>query len=181
MFWKNLLQLDGKLTASLRIHEHQKWMRPLGTFFAHSGDSWFLLLFLVVAWFFTKGSWHRITALMAGAIVMLALIVLAIKFLIRRRRPEGTWGAIYRNSDPHSFPSGHAARTMMLAVLMLLLGPAWLGIVLAVWALLVSLARVGMGVHYVSDVVAGIILGVLFSLGFTALVPWFVATLPAVF
>ncbi len=112
---------------------------------------------------------------------MLAILVLAIKFLIKRRRPEGTWGAIYRNSDPHSFPSGHAARTMMLAVLMLLLGPIWLGIVLVLWSLMVSLARVGMSVHYISDIAAGILLGVLFSFGFSALVPWFIATLPAVF
>jgi len=181
MFWKKIVALDEKLTESLRIHEDQKWLRPLGTFFAHSGDSWFILLLLVIVWFFTKGDWHRLTALMAGAVVMLAIIVLAIKFLIRRKRPEGTWGAIYRNSDPHSFPSGHAARTMMLATLMLLLGPMWLGILLVFWALLVSLARVGMGVHFVSDVVAGILLGILFSLGFSALIPWFVSTLPIVF
>ena len=112
---------------------------------------------------------------------MLAIIVLVIKFLIKRRRPEGTWGAVYRNSDPHSFPSGHAARTMMLATLMLLLGPLWLGVVLAIWSLLVSLARVGMGVHYISDIAAGILLGILFAFGFSALVPWFVATLPIVF
>lgn len=181
MFWKKLVALDERLTGSLRIHEDQKWMRPLGTFFAHSGDSWFILLLLVVVWFLTKGFWHRLTALMAGAVVMLAIIVLATKFLIRRKRPEGTWGAIYRNSDPHSFPSGHAARTMMLATLMLLLGPTWLGILLVIWALLVSLARVGMGVHYMSDVAAGILLGILFSFGFSALIPWFVSTLPIVF
>ena len=121
MFWTKILALDEKLTTSLRIHEHQKWMRPFGIFFAHSGDSWFILLLLVLVWFFTKGFWHRLSALLAGAVVMLAIIVLVIKFLIKRRRPEGTWGAIYRNSDPHSFPSGHAARTMMLAALMLLL------------------------------------------------------------
>ena len=115
MFWKNILSLDEKLTASLRIHEHQKWMRPIGVFFAHSGDSWFILLLLMLVWFFTRGYWHRLSALLAGSVVMLAILVLAIKFLIKRRRPEGTWGAIYRNSDPHSFPSGHAARTMMLA------------------------------------------------------------------
>jgi undecaprenyl-diphosphatase len=118
---------------------------------------------------------------MAGAVVMLAIIVLVIKFLIKRRRPEGTWGAIYRNSDPHSFPSGHAARTMMLAVLMLLLGPIWLGVILVLWSLMVCLARVGMGVHYVSDVGAGIVLGIAFAFGFFALVPWFTSTFPIFF
>jgi undecaprenyl-diphosphatase len=181
MFWKNLIALDERATAALRIRKDQKWLRRLGTFFAHSGDSWFILLFLLLVWFFTKGYWHRLSALLTGAVVILAVLILAIKFLIRRQRPEGDWGAVYRNSDPHSFPSGHAARTMMLATLMLLQGPLWLGAVLVIWSLLVSLARVGMGVHYVSDVAAGIVLGVAYTFGFAALIPWFTTTFPLFF
>ncbi len=124
MLWRKILTLDVKLTDSLRIHDGQKWMRRIGTFFAHSGDSWFIVLLLAFLWFFTSGEWRKLTSLLAIAVIVLALLVLSIKFLIRRQRPEGTWGAIYRNSDPHSFPSGHAARTMMLGTLMLLLGPS---------------------------------------------------------
>jgi len=47
----------------------------------------------------------------------------------------------------------------MLAVVMLGIGPLWLGLLLLVWAPLVGLARVAMGVHYLSDVLAGMILG----------------------
>jgi undecaprenyl-diphosphatase len=88
-----------------------------------------------------------------------AVVVMAIKFTVRRSRPEGEWGRIYRSTDPHSFPSGHAARAAMLAVLGLGLGPAWLGIALLIWAPLVGLARVVLGVHYPSDVAAGMVLG----------------------
>jgi len=86
--------------------------------------------------------------------------VMSIKFVVRRRRPEGEWGGIYRATDPHSFPSGHAARAFLIAVLVIGLGPAWLAVTLCIWAPLVSLARVAMGVHYVSDVVAGALLGI---------------------
>jgi undecaprenyl-diphosphatase len=48
---------------------------------------------------------------------------------------------------------------MMLAVLALGVGPGWLGGLLLFWAPLVSLARVAMGVHYLSDILAGILLG----------------------
>ncbi len=91
--------------------------------------------------------------------VVTAVLVMAIKFTVRRRRPEGEWGGIYRNTDPHSFPSGHAARVVMLAVLALSLGPAWFATLLVLWAPLVGLARIAMGVHYVSDVVVGMALG----------------------
>ena len=93
------------------------------------------------------------------SIIALAVIVLAVKFAIRRRRPEGEWGALYRTTDPHSFPSGHAARAILLAILAIGLGPGWLAICLCVWAPLVALARVAMGVHYLSDVVAGAVVG----------------------
>lgn len=118
---------------------------------------------------------------MAAGAVGLAVLVLLIKFTIKRRRPEGQWGAIYRNTDPHSFPSGHAARTAMLAVIALALGPAWFGILMVIWAPLVSLARVWMGVHYVSDVLAGILLGIISGLIVLQIAPWLYSLLPAIF
>ncbi len=60
--------------------------------------------------------------------------------------------------------AGHAARAFLIAVLATGLGPAGLAVVLWAWAPLVSLARVAMGVHYVSDVVAGCIVGVLMGI-----------------
>lgn len=175
---KQILELDARLTENLRITEKQSRLRPFGIFLAHSGDSWFILLALLAVWLLTRGLWHQLTALMAVAAIGLAIVVLVTKFLIRRKRPEGDWGAIYRNTDPHSFPSGHAARTAMLALIGLMMGPLWFGVILVVWAPLVSLARVWMGVHYVSDVVAGILLGVMAALVATGISPWLVATFP---
>jgi undecaprenyl-diphosphatase len=104
-------------------------------------------------------------------------VVLAIKFLVRRERPQGEWGGIYRNTDPHSFPSGHAARSFLIAIIASAFGPAWLAALLWVWAPLVALARVAMGVHYLSDVVAGAVLGVIVALFglqiYAPLIAWF--------
>lgn len=47
----------------------------------------------------------------------------------------------------------------MLAVIGAGLGPAWLGLLLLVWAPFVPLARVAMGVHYLSDILAGALFG----------------------
>ena len=76
----------------------------------------------------------------------------------------GEWGKIYRNTDPHSFPSGHAARAFLIATIAAGLGPAWLAVVLWIWAPLVALARVAMGVHYLSDIMAGAVFGGLVAL-----------------
>ena len=104
-------------------------------------------------------------------------MVLGVKFLVKRKRPEGEWGGIYRNTDPHSFPSGHAARAFLIATLGTVLAPPWLAAVLWVWAPLVALARVAMGVHYLSDIIAGAVLGVIVAvLGlqfYQFLIDWF--------
>ena len=160
---KNLMELDARLSEQMRVAGKPGAFRPLGSFLAHSGDSWFWLVGLGLVWFFGSDYWRsRAMALLVGILVT-AVVVMAIKFTVRRRRPDGEWGDIYRNTDPHSFPSGHAARATMLAVMMVGMGPAWIGALLVVWAPLVSLARVSMGVHYLSDVVAGTVLGILIA------------------
>lgn len=181
MWFERLLKFDNDLTAKVRIKDTRSRLKPFAVFFAHSGDSWFVLLALFVIWLLTDGDWHRLAAVMAAGALGLAVLVLIIKFSIKRRRPEGKWGSIYRNTDPHSFPSGHAARTALLAVIALGLGPLWLGLACALWAVLVSLARVWMGVHYLSDVVAGILLGILAGVVVLQIVPWMTITFPAIF
>jgi len=146
-------------------------MRNLAVLLAHSGDSWFWLLGLVILYWFGSEAWKWRALVMFSAILVTAALVMAIKFTVRRRRPEGEWGQIYRKTDPHSFPSGHAARAAMLAVLALGLGPMWFSVLLLIWAPLVTLARVAMGLHYLSDVVAGALLGILIGLLTLILLP----------
>jgi undecaprenyl-diphosphatase len=160
-----LLELDARLTTRLRITERPGGLRTLAILLAHSGDSWFWLLGLLVLWLAGNDYWKSRAVSLAIGITLTAVVVLAIKFLVRRKRPEGEWGGLYRNTDPHSFPSGHAVRAVMLAVLALALGPAWLAVVLILWAPFVSLARVAMGLHYLSDVLAGIGFGIVLGLG----------------
>jgi undecaprenyl-diphosphatase len=158
---QRLLKLDADLSVRLRVAERPGLTRSLAAIFAHSGDSWFWLLGLALTWWLGTTEWKQKALLMGGAILVSAVLVMVIKFTIRRRRPAGEWGGIYRSTDPHSFPSGHAARACLLAVLAVGLGPAWFGILLVVWAPLVCLARVAMGVHYLSDVLAGMVFGTL--------------------
>lgn len=161
---RSILELDARLSDQMRVAEKPGALRAMAAFLAHSGDSWFWGAALIILWIFSGPGWREWQVVELAGIGLLAVLVLAIKFLVRRRRPEGEWGSIYRNTDPHSFPSGHAARAFLIAVVGSALGPAWLGTVLWIWAPLVALARVAMGVHYVSDVVAGAALGIIVAL-----------------
>ncbi len=158
---QKLLELDARLSARMRVAERPGFIRAGAAVLAHSGDSWFWWAGLVLLWWLGNPFWKHWALTILVSILLLAVVVLAIKFTIRRRRPAGEWGAIYRSTDPHSFPSGHAARVLLIAVLAAGMGPVWLALILWIWALLVALARAAMGVHYLSDILAGGILGVL--------------------
>ncbi|MEW5872191.1 MAG: phosphatase PAP2 family protein [Chloroflexota bacterium] len=166
---RNLLAFDAKYSDRLRIAEKPGLLRNLAIVFAHSGDSWFWLLGLALLWWLGNEAWKWRAVVMGVSMLGTAALVLVIKFTVRRQRPAGEWGDIYRKTDPHSFPSGHAARAALLAVLGVALGPAWLSLVLLVWAPLVVLARVAMGVHYLSDVLAGAVLGAVVGSGIAIL------------
>ncbi|MCE1255030.1 MAG: phosphatase PAP2 family protein [Anaerolineae bacterium] len=178
---ENIIQLDKAITGRIKAPSQNNIFWKTGAFFAHSGDSWFWLAGLFIVWLLTPGEWHRRTAVLAASIIIQAVLVLSIKFSIKRSRPPGEWGAIYRNTDPHSFPSGHATRAFMLAFMAWGLGPLWFAILLALWAPLVSLARVYVGVHYFSDVLAGALLGILIGWGLLALSPLMISIFPWVF
>lgn len=156
-----MIELDARLSDRMRIAESSGLLRTLAVILAHSGDSWFWLAGLGLLWWLGTDYWKVRALILIVTILLTALVVFLVKFAVRRRRPEGEWGKFYRNTDPHSFPSGHAVRSLMIAVLFLGLGPLWLGLILLAWAPLVGLARVAMGVHYLSDVLAGWILGLL--------------------
>jgi undecaprenyl-diphosphatase len=161
---RRLLELDVRHTRRLNIAKNLGPVRSAAAFLAHSGDSWFWLAGLGVLWWLGNDFWKERAIILGAGVLLTAVLVMGVKFTVRRRRPEGDWGNIYRSTDPHSFPSGHAARSMMLAVLAIGLGPAWFGLLVALWAPLVPLARVAMGVHYLSDVIAGAAFGIAMGL-----------------
>lgn len=176
-----ILALDARCTDRLRLSPACKVGWPLATFLAHSGDSWLWMIGLVLIWLGGDATWHRNAALMAFAVCAQALIIFAVKLAVRRERPSGEWGSVYRSIDPNSFPSGHATRAVLLAVMAVGLGPAWFAIAVLVWAPLVSLARIFTGVHYLSDVLAGALIGLLMGLAMLALQPLLLRSLPFLF
>jgi undecaprenyl-diphosphatase len=186
---QKLNEVDIDLTSRIRLKStgHSGWR--LAVILAHSGDSWLWATSVGLVWLL-RFLWrslpgvielHRFSAVLLISIVFQALAVYLLKNLIRRQRPSGEWGKIYRQVDPHSFPSGHATRAAMLAVLAISLGPAWFGWLLAIWAPLVCIARVMTGVHYVSDILGGIVLGLLMGLLFATIHPIWMGLFPFLF
>lgn len=81
-----------------------------------------------------------------------------LKFGIHRPRPFITYDFIEKLSGggSPSFPSGHTTDAFMIAIAVGLVSRRWY---LLIWAVLVAYSRLCLGVHYPSDVLAGIATG----------------------
>jgi undecaprenyl-diphosphatase len=100
-----------------------------------------------------------VAALVANVSSHLAVQIL--KMVIARPRPCDACGvplALTALPDANSFPSGHAAASMAVAVTLTLAHP-FAGPALLPLAMLVAVSRVKLRVHYVGDVIAGALLG----------------------
>lgn len=82
----------------------------------------------------------------------------ALKALIDRERPPVEFQLGHVSGD--SFPSGHAAgAAVVVVVVSLLCARWWVRATVWIWAVCVMASRLYLGVHWLSDVVAGAVLG----------------------
>lgn len=165
---KRLVAVDRALSARVAVPAGP--LRWLAHVVAHSGDSALWLGAAAAAILWGSPAWRSFGLRTLFATVVGALLATTIKFIVRRRRPDGPAAGLYAAVDQHAFPSGHATRIgCMLAVLTPLL-PGWGVAPFFLWAGLVCLARVALQVHYFLDVIAGLAVGGLAGLLFLAVI-----------
>ena len=121
--------------------------------------TYIVIPFLLISIFFWRTKNKRlIVPLWISLLVSLAIIYL-LKFSIQKPRPEQALGlnSAIKESG-YSFPSAHATASFAsLPVLNTILSKlSWFWYLLAV---LVAFSRIYLGVHYLSDVIAGAFIG----------------------
>lgn len=123
-----------------------------------------VLVSVAVTW--RSGKWLPAVLGLIGT-AGIGLLILTAKLVVGRSRPALPYAIV--SEDGYSFPSGHATGTAAVGLLCAWMLSRWLvtswtGRV-AVWSVAVGVtgavgfSRVYLGVHYVSDVVAGWLLG----------------------
>lgn len=129
------------------------------------GDKYFFLYVLaLILWCFDKEFGYRTTFLLLST----GFINNVLKEIFRVARPIGVKGirsSIIPPPGGYSFPSGHsqAAASFWMAVMMKA-RRLWVYMVGSGIIFLVALSRVYLGVHWPTDVMAGIMLGILQAL-----------------
>jgi membrane-associated phospholipid phosphatase len=169
-------RLDGEVANDLnaRVSGHPTWVGALQLI------SWFgrppILVFLVAAAVFytIRRGRRRLTIFLVVTPLGGAIVDSLVKILVNRPRP------VVDNPIAHaigkSFPSGHAMSSMVTyGSLILVFLPAVARVrrpiallVTAVMTLGIGISRLFLGVHFVSDVVGGWVLGLAWLLGAVA-------------
>lgn len=133
---------------------------PVITFLGNAG--WFWIAVAVLMLFFKR---TRKTGIMVGAALVFGLIIcnLILKPSIARIRPyevvEGINLLISKETD-FSFPSGHTAASFEAATVLMIRDRRF-GIPALILAALIAFSRLYLYMHYPTDVLAGIAVGVL--------------------
>ena len=168
-FWNKIRYWDYHIYKFLHgAIAGRPWLNESYLFFAKYG---IVIIFLSSIYLISR---RRINAFIAAFLAMglAAFVDLAITLIWKRQRPfiahsneiitPITKGL---HVDIASFPSAHTYIAFAIATAVFLYGHKKLGTFLFLVALLVGIGRIGAGLHYPSDVVAGALLGILSGVG----------------
>ena len=150
--------LDNATLLSVRSFESPSldFIVPLLTML---GDALFIcgITALLAVWFVYKKWWNKAVLLVAGVAGSAAMSYI-LKAITDRARPELWTHLVVETSQ--SFPSGHATSSMALALCVIVITRRlsywrWIVIAAGVYVGSIAFTRLYAGVHYLTDVLAG--------------------------
>lgn len=166
---------DAAVTLAVhRLYEScGSWMTPLMELISLLGKGGIFLILLSIILILCRPARHFGTAMLIALAVGALIVNLWLKVVIARPRPyadvEGLFYPLWQLMGSHtesdfSFPSGHTNAAFAAMVPVFILGKkswSWLALLFAV---LMGISRIYLVVHYPSDVVGGMITGILAGL-----------------
>ncbi len=150
---------------------------PVITFLGDNGYVWlFIALILTISKKYRK----------VGVVMFVALVIdvgtvnVVLKNIFSRPRPFDLeeWQGIFQypglvtKPDSFSFPSGHTAAAFAGATALATIDKKRVGVLGFILAILIGFSRIYVHVHYCTDVLAGIVVGVLCGVAAIIIVKW---------
>lgn len=158
---KKMKEYDKRISFSMirfyqyhTLNEIMKLISSCGDF----GMSWLIIIFVTNLFENTRQmSIHMLFALIVATLVG----QITIKSIVRRKRPCHTYQDVQilvPVPSDLSFPSGHTTSSFACSTVLFCYHPL-LGLIGYTYAALTAISRVYLFVHYLSDVLSGMILG----------------------
>ncbi|MCL4552336.1 MAG: phosphatase PAP2 family protein [Candidatus Marsarchaeota archaeon] len=137
--------------------------QPLNSLMAPFAESFFIVLPLVAIWLYYRKDKNVFS--FAVAVVGLYIIGDIIKMIVMEPRPcslpQFSWINQVGCDTTFSFPSNHAM--VLTGPLVFLKGYTYLRWLYVIWLVLILFGRVYLGQHYLTDVLAGMLISIFLS------------------
>jgi len=156
---------DHTVMRRLNRWHAPRWIRVWMILATRAGDGWLWAVLGAVILLFGDGDRFRAVASAALAAGSGIAIFLTLKRAAHRRRPscfEPHCWATLLPPDQFSFPSGHTITAFAVAISLSHFYPE-LTFALIFCAISVAASRILLGMHFLSDVVAGAVIGALLA------------------
>jgi undecaprenyl-diphosphatase len=152
---------DYRLMRRANSWRAPRWIRLWMIIATRGGDGWLWYAMGIALLFF--GGRERFAAVAAAAVAAAlgSILFLYLKRKIRRRRPchiEAHCWASLLPPDQFSFPSGHTITAFAVAIPLSLFYPSLMPGLLFI-AASIAISRILLGMHFLSDVLAGAFIG----------------------
>ena len=163
---ESLINFEGSILLFLQNYVRNPVLNALLIPFTLSNNAGISCILIVAVFIYFKSL--RKAGILMGISLLLEFLLnnLIIKNMFARIRPyeviDGLILLVGKAPD-YSFPSGHTGSAFALAVVIFMVMDRKYGIIALILASLMGFSRLYVGIHYPSDVLGGVILGVVTS------------------
>lgn len=160
-----LWRFDFEILFFIKNHIRNGFLDVIVPFYTNLGDDGIIWIVLGFVLLIPKKTRKCGIMVLAALLVMLIVNNIILKNIIARPRPCATYPELVelvKIPTSYSFPSGHTVSAMAVAFTIFLQHKKF-GIVTLIFAFLMGLSRLYVGVHFPTDVFGGIIVGALIA------------------